>query len=137
MSKIFQLSKRNDAETSQVANDKDNKQQGILMLAFVIFLYVITVYCFWEYGEIYLPDSASEHGGKYDTLMFISIGLIMFVQIITQGLLHYFAFKYKGKKVRKHYFMPIMISLEFIWTIIPVITLAGLLSTDYLPGVIL
>ena len=127
ISKIFQLSKRNDADTSQVANDKDNKQQGILMLAFVIFLYVITVYCFWEYGRFYLPDSASEHGGKYDTLMFISIGLIMFVQIITQGLLHYFAFKYKGKKTQKALFYADNDKLEFIWTIIPVITLAGLI----------
>ncbi|QYA24366.1 cytochrome c oxidase subunit II [Gramella sp. MT6] len=127
ISKIFQLSKRPDADTSQIANDKDNNLQGILMLAFVIFLYVITVYCFWEYGRFYLPESASEHGSEYDTLMFISIGLIMFVQIITQGLLHYFAFKYKGKKTQKALFYADNDKLEFIWTIIPVITLAGLI----------
>ncbi|WP_035715778.1 cytochrome c oxidase subunit II [Christiangramia echinicola] len=127
ISKIFQLSKRPDADTSQVANDKDNHLHGILMLAFVIFLYVITVYCFWEYGRFYLPEAASEHGGEYDTLMFISIGLIMFVQIITQGLLHYFAYKYKGKKTQKALFYADNDKLEFIWTIIPVITLAGLI----------
>lgn len=127
ISKIFQLSKRPDADTSQIANDKDNRLNGILMLAFVIFLYVITVYCFWEYGRFYLPEAASEHGGEYDTLMFISIGLIMFVQIITQGLLHYFAYKYKGKKTQKALFYADNDKLEFIWTIIPVITLAGLI----------
>ncbi len=127
ISKIFQLSQRSDADTSQIANDKDNKSNGILMLAFVIFIYVITVYCFWEYGRFYLPEAASEHGGEYDTLMFISIGLIMFVQIITQGLLHYFAFKYKGEKNQKALFYADNDKLEFIWTIIPVITLAGLI----------
>ena len=127
ISKIFQLSQRPDADTSQIANDKDNRLNGILMLAFVIFLYVITVYCFWEYGRFYLPEAAAEHGSEYDTLMFISIGLIMFVQIITQGLLHYFAYKYKGKKDQKALFYADNDKLEFIWTIIPVITLAGLI----------
>ena len=127
ISKIFQLSKRPDADTSQVANDKDNKLNGVLMLAFVIFLYVITIYCFWEYGRFYLPEAASEHGSEYDTLMFISIALIMVVQVITQGLLHYFAFKYKGEKGKKALFFADNDKLEFIWTIIPVIVLAGLI----------
>mgnify|MGYP001250784389 CR=1 FL=1 len=127
ISKIFQLSQSPDADTSEVANDKDNKLHGILNLAFVIFLYVITIYCFWEYGRFYLPEAASDHGGEYDTLMFISIALIMFVQIITQGLLHYFAYKYKGKKTQKALFYADNDKLEFIWTIIPVIVLAGLI----------
>lgn len=127
ISKIFQLSKRPDADTSQVANDKDNRMQGLLMLAFVIFLYVITIYCFWEYGRFYLPEAASEHGSEYDTLMFISIALIMVVQVITQGLLHYFAYKYKGEKGKKALFFADNDKLEFIWTIIPVIVLAGLI----------
>ena len=127
ISKIFELSKKPDADTSQVANDKDNKINGLLFLGFVIFLYIITVVCFWEYGRFYLPESASEHGSEYDTLMFVSIGLIMFVQIITQGLLHYFAYKYKGEKTKKALFYADNDRLEFIWTIIPVITLAGLI----------
>ena len=127
ISKIFQLSKRSDADTSEVANEKDNKLHGILSLAFVIFLYVITIYCFWEYGRFYLPEAASEHGSQYDTLMFVSIALIMVVQVITQGLLHYFAFKYKGEKTKKALFYADNDKLEFIWTIIPVIVLAGLI----------
>ena len=127
ISKIFQLSKTPEADTSEVANDKDNRLNGILMLCFVIFLYVISIYCFWEYGRYYLPEAASDHGGKYDTLMFVSIALIMVVQIITQGLLHYFAFKYKGKKGQKALFYADNNLLEAIWTIIPVIVLAGLI----------
>ncbi|MFV8226311.1 cytochrome c oxidase subunit II [Christiangramia aquimixticola] len=127
ISKIFQLSQSHDADTSQVANDKDNRLNGILMLAFVIFLYVITIYCFWEYGRFYLPPASAEHGAEYDNLMFISIALIMVVQVITQGLLHFFAYKYKGKKTQKALFYADNDKLEFIWTIIPVIVLAGLI----------
>ncbi|MCM4155343.1 cytochrome c oxidase subunit II [Gramella sp. AN32] len=129
ISKIFQLSKTHEADTdtSEVASDKDNRWNGILMLGFVIFLYVISIYCFWEYGKFYLPESASDHGSEYDTLMFVSIALIMVVQIITQGLLHYFAYKYKGKKGQKALFYADNNLLEAIWTIIPVIVLAGLI----------
>lgn len=127
ISKIFEMSKGPDADTSQIANDKDNKMNGILMLAFVIFLYVITIFCFWEYGRFYLPEAASEHGSEYDTLMFVSIALIMVVQVITQGLLHFFAYKYKGEKTKKALFFADNDKLEFIWTIIPVIVLAGLI----------
>ena len=49
------------------------------------------------------------------------------VQTITQFLLHYFAYKYKGQKGKKALFYADNDKLEFIWTIIPVIVLAGLI----------
>src|SRR5690606_354951 len=49
------------------------------------------------------------------------------VQTITQFLLHYFAFKYRGNKDRKAFYYADNDRLEFIWTIIPVIVLAGLI----------
>jgi cytochrome c oxidase subunit 2 len=37
-----------------------------------------------------------------DNLMMYFVGILIFiVQTITQGLLHYFAFKYRGKKDQK------------------------------------
>ncbi|GAA4276925.1 cytochrome c oxidase subunit II [Aquimarina mytili] len=127
MSKILKLSQLKGADVSQVANDKDNNMQGKLMLAFVIFIYLLTIFCFVKYNSFFLPESASEHGVDYDQLMLISMVLIMFVQIITQGLLHYFAYKYRGKKENKALFFADNDKLEFIWTIIPVIVLAGLI----------
>jgi cytochrome c oxidase subunit 2 len=59
--------------------------------------------------------------------MLISMAVIFTVQIITQFLLHYFAYKYKGEKGRKALFYADNNTLEFIWTIIPVIVLAGLI----------
>src|SRR6056297_839965 len=127
MSKIFQLSKGPTAESAEIANDNDNRQQAKLMLWFMIFLYVGMAYSFWHWSKLYLPQAASEHGNEVDTLMFISIGLIMVVQVITQALLHWFAYKYQGKKGNRALFFADNDKLEFIWTIIPVITLAGLI----------
>ncbi len=128
MSKIYQLSRSSvPVDSTQVATDKDNKIHGNLMLAFGIFFYLLMIYCFWFYSDRNLPAASSEHGSEYDNLLFISLAVIMFVQVITQGLLHYFAFKYKGRKGRKALFFADNDKLEFIWTIIPVIVLAGLI----------
>ena len=129
MSKIFKLSKFKDAnsEYAQVANDKDNRINGKLMLGFAVVFYFIMFYCFWNYSKFYLPEASSEHGPEYDNLLFISLALIMFVQVITQALLHYFAYKYSGKKGNRALFYADNDKLEFIWTIIPVIVLAGLI----------
>lgn len=127
ISKIFELSRSKDANTTQVADDKDNRTQAKIMLGFMVFLYGGMLYCFWNFSHFYLPEAASKHGGQYDTLMFISIAIIMVVQVITQALLHWFSYKYKGQRGRKALFYADNDKLEFIWTIIPVITLAGLI----------
>ena len=126
MTKIFELSQIK-ADTSQVANDKDNKYNGYLMFAFLIFIYGITIFSFWKYTKVLLPEAASEHGQDYDSLMLWSFLIIFFVQTVTQALLHYFSYKYKGEKGKKALFYADNDRLEFIWTIIPVIVLAGLI----------
>jgi cytochrome c oxidase subunit 2 len=126
MTKIFELSQIR-ASNSQVASETDNKYNGYLMFAFLIFLYGITIFSFWKYTKVLLPEAASEHGGGYDSLMLISFVIIFIVQTLTQFLLHYFAFKYRGDRERKALFFADNDRLEFIWTIIPVIVLAGLI----------
>jgi cytochrome c oxidase subunit 2 len=126
MTKIFELSQIK-ADSSQVANDKDNKYNGYLLFAFLIFIYGITIFSFWKYTKVLLPEAASAHGGDYDDLMLVSMGIIFFVQTITQALLHYFGYKYKGEKGKKALFYADNDRLEFIWTIIPVVVLAGLI----------
>jgi cytochrome c oxidase subunit 2 len=128
ITKIFELSQLRQAkDDSQVANDKDNNLNGQLMFVFLIFIYLITIYSFWAWGDVLLPQSASEHGKDIDQLMWISFALIFFVQTITQALLHYFSYRYRGRKGQKAFFYADNDKLEFIWTIIPVITLAVLI----------
>lgn len=129
MTKIFDLTQvGTHADNSQLADDRDNSVNGYLMFAFLGFIYVFTIYGLVQWGPlVLLGDSASEHGKDVDNLMAISLVLIFIVQFLTQGLLHYFAFKYKGRKNQKALYFADNDKLEFIWTIIPVIVLAGLI----------
>tara|TARA_B100000242_G_scaffold293169_1_gene270450 strand:+ start:4489 stop:5562 length:1074 start_codon:yes stop_codon:yes gene_type:complete len=124
ITKIFEISnlgvKKDD---SQVASEKDNDLHGKLMFAFLVFIYLVTIYSFVSYTKVLLPDSASEHGYTYDRLMLISFLVIFFVQTVTQALLHYFAYKYRGINGRKASFITHNNKLELIWTVIPAIVL--------------
>jgi len=127
MNRIFQLSKPDRSDTSEIASEKDNNLHGYLMLGFIFFTYILLIVCFWKWGEVLLPVSASEHGLEIDQLMLVSMIIIFITGIITEWLLFYFAFKYRGIKNKKALFYADNHKLEFIWTIIPVIVLAGLI----------
>jgi|TARA_B110000495_G_C22918898_1_gene536827 cytochrome c oxidase subunit 2 len=128
--KIYDLTQVNiTTDDSEIANDKDNRINGNLMLGFLVFIYVITIVCFIKYGDFPLmSNSASEHGPKIDNLMMISMALIFFVQTVTQFFLYYFAYKYKGQKGNKALFYSDNHKLEFLWTIIPAIVLTILIT---------
>ena len=128
ITKIFEISnlgaKKDD---SQVASEKDNDLQGKLMFAFLVFIYLVTIYSFVSYTKVLLPESASEHGYTYDTLLIISFIIIFIVQTVTQALLHYFAYKYRGINGRKASFITHNNKLELVWTVIPAIVLFALI----------
>ncbi|MFP9112483.1 cytochrome c oxidase subunit II [Flavobacterium sp. RHBU_3] len=130
LTKIFHLTQvgaGRPEEDSVVATDTDNKIHGYLMFAFVGFIYLFTIFSMWKWGHVVLGTPASVHGPQYDNLMNISMVLIFVVQIITQFLLHYFAFKYKGKQGQVALYFSDSNKLEAIWTFIPVVVLAGLI----------
>ena len=127
LTKILELSKPVDYKNDEIATDKDNDIQGKLMFLFLIFIYALTIFSFFKYGDVILPESASVHGENYDSLLWFSFAVIFFVQTITQALLHYFAFKYRGNEKRKALFFADSNFLEGVWTIIPTIALAGLI----------
>ncbi|NDI97841.1 cytochrome c oxidase subunit II [Flavobacterium sp. LaA7.5] len=130
LTKIFHLTQLGATvreENTEVANDRDNNVNGYLMFGFLGFIYIFTIYSMVKWGHLVLGTPASEHGPQYDNLMAISMWLIFIVQTITQFLLHYFAFKYRGKKDNTAYYYADNDKLEFIWTIIPVVVLAGLI----------
>jgi cytochrome c oxidase subunit 2 len=60
--------------------------------------------------------------------MISTLVLIFIVQTITQFMLHYFAYKYKGQKGNKALFYTDNHKLEIIWTIIPAIVLTGFIT---------
>ena len=130
LTKIFDLTQvgGGNVNDTQIADDNDNKVNGYLMFAFLGFIYITTIFCLLNYSDFPLiGDSASEHGPQIDNLMVISLVLIFIVQTITQALLHYFAFKYRGRQGQKALYFADNNKLEFIWSIIPAIVLAGLI----------
>jgi len=128
LTKIFDLTQVGvKANNTGVADDNDNKVQGYLMFGFLAFIYIFTIYGLLKWGGLVLHTPASAHGGEVDALMNITWILIFTVQTITQGLLYYFAFKYRGKKDQKALYFADNNKLEFIWSVIPAIVLAGLI----------
>lgn len=128
LTKIFDLTQIGEkSEDSQVATDTDNNIQGYLMFGFLAFIYIFTIYGLLKWGGLVLHTPASEHGGIIDNLMNITWILIFFVQAVTQILLHYFAFKYRGNKDKKALYFADNNKLEAIWSLIPAVVLAGLI----------
>jgi cytochrome c oxidase subunit 2 len=128
LTKIFDLSQVGEYKnSSQVADDTDNNTQGYLMFGFLAFIYIFTIYGLIVWGPLVLHTPASAHGPLIDSLMNVTWVLIFIVQAITQVLLHYFAFKYRGKKENKALYFADNNKLEAIWSVIPAIVLAGLI----------
>ena len=127
--KIFDLTQIGvkPEDNLQIATDNDNKVNGYLMFAFLGFIYVFMLFSMIKWGPVVLGKPASLHGPEYDNLMTISMVLIFTVQIITQALLHYFAFKYTGKQGQKAVYFADNNKLELIWSSIPAIVLAVLI----------
>ena len=128
LTKIFDLTQVGvGSNDSGIADDNDNNVQGYLMFGFLAFIYIFTIYGMIKWGGLVLHTPASEHGGLIDNLMNITWVLIFFVQTITQALLYYFAFKYRGRKDQQALYFADNNKLEVIWSVIPAIVLAGLI----------
>ncbi len=129
LTKIFDLTQVGQTRgNTQVADDNDNKVQGYLMFAFLGFIYLTTILSIYYCGKFpMIDDSASEHGPLLDNLMIISMILIFIVQTITQALLHYFAYKYRGRQGQVATYFADNNKLEFIWSAIPAVVLAVLI----------
>ncbi|TWI02320.1 cytochrome c oxidase subunit 2 [Flavobacterium tiangeerense] len=128
LTKIFDLTQvGSTSDNTEIATDKDNNIQGYLMFGFLAFIYIFTIYGLIKWGPLVLHTPASAHGGQVDNLMNITWILIFIVQAITQVLVHYFAFKYRGKEGQKALFFADNNKLEAVWSIIPAVVLAGLI----------
>jgi len=128
LTKMFDLTQVGvNKDDSQVANDGDNNIQGYLMFGLLAFIYIFSIYGLYVWGPLVLHTPASKHGGDVDSLMNITWLLIFIVQAVTQVLLHYFAFKYRGNKDQKALFFSDSTKLEIVWSGIPAVVLAVLI----------
>ena len=121
--KILGLTKKD-----QVATERENNINGWLMLGLGFFIYGLMLTSMFKGGIVLLPmQSASAEGEHIDNLFIITMTLIFIVQFITQFLIYYFTFKYRGIKGRKATFYADSHKLEMWWTITPTIVLSALI----------
>lgn len=126
---IVQLAAELSGENEEAEMQRDNKINGLLLVAFMVGGLGMMIYMTLRYNKFMLPVAASEHGVETDNLLnwnFAVIGLVFF---ITEIALFWFAYKYRYSKERRAYFYPDNHKLELIWTIIPTIVLSALIVT--------
>src|SRR5688500_7819435 len=110
--------------------EQSNRVNAFLMVVFLI-LGLIGIYWCHDlyYGKTLMPyPSASDHGEKIDTMIFITIAVTGVVFFITQILLFWFAYKYQYRENRKAYFYPHNTNWEILWTTIPAVALCVLVG---------
>jgi cytochrome c oxidase subunit 2 len=127
ITRVSELLSRIKNEDVNKVTDDDNNTQGILFLfiggGFILF--VIWQLIVWNH--LLLPPASSLHGSQIDSLMKVSMGLILAVFFLLTPMLFFFAYKYRGNKKNTAYFFAHNNKLEVIWTVIPTIVLTVLI----------
>ncbi len=110
-----------------------NNVNAFMMMIFVILFFVLIIYEYTIHNQYNLAEfgSASEHGVELDKMMTWTWRATIPVFFITQFLLFFFSFKYRQKPGRKAFYYPHNNNLEYVWTIIPAIVLAALVSGGF------
>ena len=130
----FQIAKASEyvsvLKGEKKAFEQSNRINAFLMVAFL----VIGLIGVWWCNELFykktlLPyPSASVHGEKIDTMLWITLAVTGVVFLITQILLFWFAFKYQHREGNKALYFPHSNRLEVIWTTVPAIALCVLVG---------
>jgi cytochrome c oxidase subunit 2 len=130
----FQIAKASEyvsvLKGEKKAFEQSNRVNAFLMVAFL----VIGLIGVWWCNELFykktlLPyPSASVHGEKIDTMLWITFAVTGLVFLITQILLFWFAFKYQHREGKKALYFPHSNRLEVIWTTVPAIALCVLVG---------
>lgn len=129
---IVQLTTELTGQDEEEVDIRDNRTNGLLLIAFMVVGLVLVVYMTLRYSKFMLPVAASEHGVETDRLLWWNFGVIGIVFFITQIALFYFANKYRHSHQKRAYFYPENHKLEIIWTVVPTIVLAALITTGLL-----
>ena len=131
---IVQIGKVNELASALRKDDdgeeRSNHRQAVWMLIFGVLFFGLAIwsadhYTNWMLG--YGPhESASEHGGKLDSLFNVTLMFTGVVFVITHIALFWFTYKYRGRKGQKALFMPHNNTLELVWTGVPAIVMTFL-----------
>lgn len=122
--RVFEATAKLRGEISPLPTDAENKYQSRMMIVFVLSYFSFFLWLVCRYGDLLLPQSASEHGEQLDALLDFNWWIIVIVFVITHAYLFYFPFKYVFSKDRKAYYYTHSSKLELLWTLVPAAFLA-------------
>ncbi|MBC8464395.1 MAG: cytochrome c oxidase subunit II [Bacteroidetes bacterium] len=125
--RIFELAAKLKGDQENVITEKDNNYNALAILIVGFAFVAFVAYSFKLWGHLLLPEAASEHGLAIEGLWNATMGLILFVFFITQPILFYFAYKYRGQKGTKALYQTHNNKLELLWTSVPAVVLTGLI----------
>jgi cytochrome c oxidase subunit 2 len=121
--------------TRQIQGKKEGiKWDKVNAIIFAVTLVAGLYGAYWSYtvqGAQILPEAASEHGVKIDSMFNITLIITTIVFVITHILLFLFAYKYNYNKKKKAYYYPHNNTLEKYWTITPAIALTVLVLMGF------
>lgn len=128
----FQIAKASEYVAILRGEEKSRKQSNkinaFLLMAFLVLGLVGVYLCHEALKDRLLGESASVHGEKIDQMLNITFIITGIVFFLTQVLLFWFSYKYQESEDRKPFYFPHNNRLEFIWTVIPAITLTVLVG---------
>jgi cytochrome c oxidase subunit 2 len=109
-----------------------NNAMAIGFLLFLIFGAIGVYYSFTVHGGMTMGDAASVHGRTLDSMFWTTFLITFVVFLVTQFLLFFFVFRYKGSDKRKAYYLPHNNTIEKAWTVAPAIVLTLLVVFGFL-----
>lgn len=129
---VYQIAKASEYATALRGEEKvrasTNRLMGWLLLAF----FFVGLYLIWRCHEALigkmLPEAASVGGREYDKMFNVTMLVTGVVFLATQALLFWFAFRYQSTEKRTAFYYPHNNKLELIWTTIPAIVMAILVT---------
>lgn len=125
--RIYQLSSKVRNKKEEEISDADNRLNATLMLVSMFAYFGFVIWQIVHWGPYMLPVAASEHGADIDQLFAFNWALLFTVFFGVHTVLFVFAYKYYYRPGTKAYFYPHNNKLEFIWTIVPSVVLAGVI----------
>ncbi len=123
ISKVAELL-RSSRKDQEKAEQDSSRSLARIFLSVGIIGTILIIWSYFSQSHKYLPEAASELGRAWHNIFYkVFTPPIMIVFFITQGLLFYFAYKYRYKKGRKVEYFSHSNRLEMIWTSVPLITM--------------
>ncbi|GAB4419351.1 MAG: hypothetical protein OHK0039_31670 [Bacteroidia bacterium] len=112
-------------EIDPFARWNPNQINGVLFMVFLIAGMIAAFVSTNTWGKymIFYHEAVSEHGREIDRMMWNTAGVAVFVTILTNILLFYYAWRYRARVGQKALYYPHNNKLELIWTVVPAVVL--------------